>query len=297
MARLSAENRRESRITQNLTEIDPERMDALADLTLIEQMENEVKTSDGKKYLWERDLAGIRGENEQLADQFKAAARAEEEERRRRGEEIISRQNQEQTEDTSTTIRTVESKRSAKFPDPEKLSDGKKPVFREWHTKLAYIKTRVEGEAASYLYPYMEARDREGQGVTTTSVLRFLKDIYEDPNKRSNARDALRKLKMKYLQDFNTFQAEFTRLANEANLQQADWKEELHERLYDSLQVQMALYAYEEDLDFYGYCRKASSMARSLKKAAEARKERRGPRDIQNKRNSSLTEKDRAPKS
>ena len=47
---------------------------------------------------------------------------------------------------------------------------------------------------------------------------------------------------MPYLGDFNVFQLEFLRLANSAKMPVNQWKEEIYDKLYDSLQVQIEIY-------------------------------------------------------
>ena len=131
-------------------------------------------------------------------------------------------------------------KRSAKFPDPPILDDGIKPTFWVWndqmksklrinddwfnrpdpeeaeHAKVSYIKTRVDGKAAEHLYPWLEAQS--GRDVYVEEVIQCLENVFEDPDRRLKAREQLKKLRMPYLGDFNTFQSEFLRLSNSAKM-------------------------------------------------------------------------------
>lgn len=137
---------------------------------------------------------------------------------------------------------------------------------------MAYIKTRVDGKAAEHLYPWLEAQeDRE---IYVEEVIQCLENVFEDPDRRLKAREHLKKLRMAYLGDFNNFQSEFIRLANSSKMPRDQWKEELHDRLYDSLRVQMEIYVAEEDATFEDYCRKAQHFARGLARAGENTKER-----------------------
>ena len=101
------------------------------------------------------------------------------------------------------------------------------------HAKVAYIKTRVDGKAAEYLYPWLEAQ--LGREIYIEEVIQCLENIFKDPDRRLKAREQLKKLKIPYLGDFNTFQSEFLWLSNSAKMPADQWKEEIHNKLYDSL--------------------------------------------------------------
>ena len=87
------------------------------------------------------------------------------------------------------------------------------------------------------------------------------------------AQEQLKKFKMPYLEDFNVFQSEFLQLVNSVKMSTDQWKEEIHNKLYNSLQVQMKIYITEEDMSFDAYCKKAQQFARGLAKAGERIKE------------------------
>ena len=196
-------------------------------------------------------------------------------------------------------------KRSAKFPDSSILNDGIKLTFWVWndqmksklrinddwfnrpdseeaeHAKVSYIKTRVDGKAAEHLYPWLKAQS--GRNVYVEKVIQCLKNVFEDPDRRLKAWEQLKKLRMPYLEDFNTFQSEFLRLSNSAKMSADQWKEEIHDKLYDSLRVQMEIYVADEDMSFDVYCKKAQQFTRGLIKADERTRERKDQWELQRK--------------
>ena len=115
------------------------------------------------------------------------------------------------------------SQRSAKFPDPPLLSDGISPEFHIWKEKVeekllinedwfptgprqaAYIKSRLEGKAESYLYAYLDAMEAEGNAVSPNQIISHLERLFDDPNQKTKARQEFRDLKMKYLGDIAEF--------------------------------------------------------------------------------------------
>ena len=81
---------------------------------------------------------------------------------------------------------------------------------------MSYIKTRVDGKAAEHLYPWLEAQSE--RDVYVEEVIQCLENVFEDPDRRLKAQKQLKKLRMPYLRDFNTFQSEFLRLSNSAKM-------------------------------------------------------------------------------
>ena len=146
---------------------------------------------------------------------------------------------------------------------------------------MAYIKTRVDGKAAEHLYPWLDAQS--GREIYVEEVIQCLENVFEDPDQRLKACKQLKKLRMPCLVDFNTFQSEFLRLSNSAKMPADQWKEEVHDKLYDSLQVQMEIYVADEDMSFGVYCKKAQQFARGLAKAGERTKERKDQWELQRK--------------
>ena len=201
--------------------------------------------------------------------------------------------------DTTLPAEERSSKRSAVFPNPPVLTDGEKPTFRVWvdhvksklrvnadwydqedevkaeRTKIDFIKIFVEGKAADHLYSWLEAEELRGNtDIAVEEALLCLEKVFLDKDRRLKARTELGKLKMAYLGDFNEFHTTFLKLANTAQLPKAQWKEDFHDKLYDSLRVMMEAAVSNENKTFEAYCDKAQHFARGLVKAGENTRER-----------------------
>ena len=61
---------------------------------------------------------------------------------------------------------------------------------------------------------------------------------------------------------------------------QDQWKEELHDKLYDNLRVQMEVKVADEDCSFHAYCKTAQQYARGLKQTGKERSDRRAAQAI-----------------
>ena len=70
---------------------------------------------------------------------------------------------------------------------------------------MAYIKTRVGSKAYNHLLPYLEAERDIEYNPTNKEVLKFLENVFKDPNRRIKAQQELKNLKMPYLGNFNNF--------------------------------------------------------------------------------------------
>lgn len=167
--------------------------------------------------------------------------------------------------------------RSARFPDPPLLKDGKDVTFEQWRDGLedkirtnydwyqgeneqvtqgniaSYMRTRTEGGANQYLSTLIRTMRNGNQNITYQYLLDRLEKTYGDPHKRLNARHNFQKLYLKSPADFATFQGEFFRLAQERCLPAEQWVEEFHEKLPDALRTQMSIYrrTYSERYDDY----------------------------------------------
>ena len=81
---------------------------------------------------------------------------------------------------------------------------------------MSYIKTRVDGKAAEHLYPWLKAQS--GRDVYVEKIIQCLKNVFEDSDRRLKAYEQLKKLRIPYLENFNTFQSEFLQLSNSAKM-------------------------------------------------------------------------------
>ena len=196
-------------------------------------------------------------------------------------------------------------KHSAKFPDSPILNNSIKLTFWVWndqmkrklrinddwfncsdsekaeHAKVSYIKIRVDGKAAEHLYSWLKAQSE--RDIYVEKIIQCLKNVFEDSDRRLKAWEQLKKLRMPYFKDFNTFQSEFLRLLNSAKMSADQWKEEIHDKLYDSLRVQIEIYVTDENMSFNVYCKKAQQFARGLTKADKRIREWKNQWELQRK--------------
>ena len=84
---------------------------------------------------------------------------------------------------------------------------------------MVYIKTHIGGKAYNYLLPYLKAERDVERNPTSKEVLKFLENVFKDPDRRIKAQQELKGLKMPYLGDFNNFQSNFIRLVNILRMQ------------------------------------------------------------------------------
>lgn len=186
------------------------------------------------------------------------------------------------------------------IPKPPILTDGITPSFESWKfqmlnrfetnadhysrptraaeeaAKIGYAVTRMEGKATDHFFPWMRAKRRAREEVTIEGMMKLLEGVLDDPDKRITARKDLRKLTMKPFGDFNSFLADYTKLANESRFELDQWKEDFHDKLYDNLRVQMEIYLDDETVTFDQYCGFAKAYARGLSSKESNRKERSG---------------------
>jgi hypothetical protein len=151
---------------------------------------------------------------------------------------------------------TVEG-RSPKYPDPEILTDGKSPTFKQWrmniHAKLeanmdhflseasrvVYVYGRTGGSAAEHLQPYLN-----DQGTldfdTSNELVDALGSIYIDPDEKSTARANYRSLFHSRCKDFMDFHTKFLLYAKMAGIPRFIWKDDYFEKMHPELQKSLA---------------------------------------------------------
>ena len=122
------------------------------------------------------------------------------------------------------------SRLSERFPDPDKFNSEKTDLqrftiqmvakmkanadrFPELYSQIAYTLNRLSGKASRQVMPYTD--DIYSRFPDYTDVLKLLEEAFGDPNRADNARRRLISLKQNNT-DFNTFLAEFQRLAIES---------------------------------------------------------------------------------
>ena len=147
------------------------------------------------------------------------------------------------------TITKTEAKRSPKQSDPPMLTDGTDPTSEGWKikmkhklhensdhfqtekSKVGYMYSRTEGDAAGHLEPSME----NDTFSTPDQVFDFLETIYGDPDRELNAREEYRSLIMGKL-EFNEFITKFRQLANRAKIHESNWKDDLFAKITYNMQ-------------------------------------------------------------
>ena len=188
--------------------------------------------------------------------------------------------------------KSASSGRSAKFPDPPMLSDGKLVKFEEWRDELldklrankdwypdeatvaAYIRSRTEGDAKQVLSTVLKTLRKSGEPVTSDYLLCQLEDSFGDPHKQLNASRDFQRLRCHSAADFARFKMNFARLAQEFELPASRWIAEAHDKLPAPVRVHMGPHRYS---DYNTYMRVAQEIARdvAITEAAEAaRKEK-----------------------
>ena len=149
-----------------------------------------------------------------------------------------------------------ETRRSTKLPNLPVLTNGKDPDYDLWarrikskleanadhypteKLRMAYLSTRVEGTASLHLAPRMRD-DAKNPFNTAEKIIKILKKVFGDPNRRQIAINDYRKL---YQRNdlFYKFWVEFQRLTAEIgigdkDLVRNDFREKLHPDLRRAL--------------------------------------------------------------
>lgn len=178
--------------------------------------------------------------------------------------------------------------RSARFPDPPLLKDGKEVTFDQWRDGLedkiranhdwfegaseqatqdnivSFMRTRTEGTANQSLSTLIRTVRESNQPVSYQYMMDRLERTYGDPHKALNARRDFQKLYLRDPANFATFQGDFFRLAQERRLPADQWVEEFHEKLPDALRTQMGIYRRQYIDRYDDYVDLAQDLAREL---------------------------------
>ncbi|SLM33825.1 Retrotransposon gag domain [Lasallia pustulata] len=171
---------------------------------------------------------------------------------------LAEQQVQQSHEATPLSSASLTTKRSAKFLDPPvftgEITDGKdmSPKFEPWvlhvHDKLqmnqdhfkmnaaktAYVFTCLSGDAMDHINSYRAGDPNYFK--TSDSVLNALREIYNNPNRRENARISFRELRQDTKTPFPQFFSEFIRLARYLQFPEILLIEDLKEKVLPSMQ-------------------------------------------------------------
>jgi hypothetical protein len=155
---------------------------------------------------------------------------------------------------------------NAKLPDPD-LFTGDKDKYRDWklrmQSKLELNADRFPSERGKVMYIYHRTGGTASQNllprVTEGSVnylatakvtWAFLDSIFDDPMRENKARTAFRNLTMKRTDKYQDFHTRFCQLAVDASLPEADYKQELYDKLSYHLQGQVTRDYLDPDVTF-----------------------------------------------
>lgn len=187
--------------------------------------------------------------------------------------------------------------RSARFPDPDKFSDGTPAEYDRWRSdildkldinndwfpheraKCAYVRGRVSGRAADHLIPWIRQQEATQIAVTVNALLQALDDVFIDRNAAIKARDELRTMKAWTVgQDFSRYVADFIRLANVGGMPSVSWKEELHAKVTGTMRIHMARDRADAAVTFNQYVQSAKDIEHDIRANYERAETR---RDVQ----------------
>lgn len=163
-----------------------------------------------------------------------------------------------------------------RFPDPEKLSDGKEPSFRSWEIQvkiklnsdllqgdiaLHYVYSRTTGRANALLTPRMDTISPFALH-SADDALDALRKLFVDPHHRYKQARAYKFIRylpssMTYL-DFYT---KFINLAAESGARTEDMKMDLFQALPQNMQVQLSKEAFDDMSDFDTFQNTAQNIA------------------------------------
>jgi hypothetical protein len=114
----------------------------------------------------------------------------------------------------------------------------------------------VSGNALALISPRLEASNLYIYG-TVAELYDHLYELYGDPNKERNARQAFKNLVMKKGQTFQEFYTLFLRHVADGNISTQDLKDELNEKLTWKLQESVVTYYNDSAIttsQFVRYC-------------------------------------------
>jgi Zinc knuckle len=200
-----------------------------------------------------RDLHAY-GEN--YREQLREAKRA-----LKKSEAIVDKFLTQPAERVQSESPAPEGRRTVKLPDPP-VFEGKTtagPTFDNWlvqvknklrgnadaypseELKIIYVSGRVGGDALALISPRLDEASRHAY-TTVAELYTHLEELYGDPNKERNARQALKDLVMQKGQTFQEFYALFLKHVADGNVNSPDLKDDLYNKLTWKLQEAVATY-------------------------------------------------------
>jgi hypothetical protein len=161
------------------------------------------------------------------------------------------------------------------LPDPEKFTGHKSTIpFDQWvmqvqdklevdkhlfdteQRRIKYVGNCTSGDAYDYIWPKLA----DQEFADAKEVIQALTDIFDDPNKKLKAKQALAKLYQGNW-DFHRYHAEFTKIARPLKLDDEDLKEELTSKLNEKYAMTVLS---DDDLTYTQLVKKLHSVDRKL---------------------------------
>jgi hypothetical protein len=177
--------------------------------------------------------------------------------------------------------------KSTKLPHPPVFIGTLDPPFEDWLSKIrsklkanhdhyptedlrmGYVENRVGGTAIKHLAPRLRA-SATNPYKTSDEMLETLEKVYRDPDRRTTALQEFRKL-YQGNRDFNSFWAEFQRLAAEVDYSPETLIDELRNKV--SVDLEYAIITETDPVDVYALARKCQQYDINIQrlKARESR--------------------------
>jgi len=198
---------------------------------------------------------------------------------------LETRQGREATPASDRTMKTT------KLPDPPVFFGTVDPLLDDWLSKMksklsanqdhyptealrmGYVENRVGGNAIKHLAPRLRTGSTN-PFVSTEDMFEVLERVYGDPNRRQTASAEFRRL-YQGGKDFNSFWAEFQRLAAGIDYSSENLVDELRSKV--SAELERAIITETGPADIYALARKCQLYDQNIQKvkAREARTARR----------------------
>jgi hypothetical protein len=167
--------------------------------------------------------------------------------------------------------------------------------------KIIYAAGRVNGDALALISPRLNAANRHAY-ETLSELYEHLEELYGDPNKERNARQAFKDLVMKKGQAFQEFYAAFLRCVADGNISARDLKDELNDKITWKLQEAVATYYNDPSITLAQFARHCTTNDQQIRARLEKRDRTvRRPEDArkamttQSLRAGKATEEEKAP--
>jgi hypothetical protein len=145
--------------------------------------------------------------------------------------------------------------------------------FSNDYAKCVHIESRLGGEAARDLQPYLD--DTHPDALTDSeALLDHLWNEYHDHNAQETSNSAFQKLAMSPGDDYTAFKNKFVRLAGECRFPRDQWKAEFKRKLTPLMKNYMTSAYIDPKYDFEGYARYGAEIALNFAQAQRDRKDK-----------------------